>query len=219
MDYHPLRVDALGLSDMFKMDLMKQLDSIMEPPCDNISSHCDYDQMDTTGSLTVNINFNQEPDCYLETIRSDAFEDFSRNGIEQDLDEVDVFQSKLRERTTATTRPIEPETGYNPVAVDYMNQKRRKSKKKSKTICVFCKNNNEQPQIYQSHVLKDSEGRTTCPILRKYTCPICGVRGGDDAHTIRYCPRNLDRDLNPGLGLLMKSPRLSTGKVNPRCAN
>jgi protein nanos 1 len=166
---------------MFNMDLIKHLDSLVESPCDGNKMD------DEDGPLSVNINFNQESDCYLETIRSDAFEEFSKNGIEQDLDEVDLFQSKLRERTTTpATRPINPEPSYNPVAVEYMNQKRRRSKKKaSKTVCVFCKNNNEQPQVYQSHVLKDAEGRTTCPILRKYTCPICGVRGGDEAHTIR----------------------------------
>lgn len=184
MDYHPLKDDVLRLSTMFRCDeyntdLIKRLDNIME---------CDENECD---GLSVNIDLNQETDYYLATIRSDASEEFSRNGIEQDMDEVDVIQFKLRERTITTSRPIQPQhachANYNQVAVEYMSQKQRKSKKKMKpvkNVCVFCKNNNEQPQVYQSHVLKDSEGRITCPILRKYTCPICGVKG-DEAHTIR----------------------------------
>ncbi len=56
--------------------------------------------------------------------------------------------------------------------------------------CVFCKNNNEEPDVYKSHILKDPESRIVCPILRAYDCPICHNRGGDNAHTVRYCPLN-----------------------------
>lgn len=39
--------------------------------------------------------------------------------------------------------------------------------------CVFCKNNNEPPETYFNHTVKDFEtGITTCPILRKYTCTV-----------------------------------------------
>lgn len=55
--------------------------------------------------------------------------------------------------------------------------------------CVFCKNNGELERLYKSHVLKDVYGRVQCPILRHYTCPICGQPGGDKAHTVRYCPQ------------------------------
>lgn len=55
--------------------------------------------------------------------------------------------------------------------------------------CVFCRNNKEDESVYTSHVLKDSEGRTVCPILRAYTCPICKANG-DNSHTIKYCPEN-----------------------------
>ena len=56
-------------------------------------------------------------------------------------------------------------------------------------VCVFCRNNGEEESFYASHSLKDLEGRVTCPVLRAYTCPICGANG-DDAHTIKYCPKN-----------------------------
>ena len=41
---------------------------------------------------------------------------------------------------------------------------------------------------------KDSEGRVTCPVLRAYTCPICGANG-DEAHTIKYCPQNQSKSI------------------------
>ncbi len=58
-----------------------------------------------------------------------------------------------------------------------------------KRYCAFCKANGEIDEVYLSHVLKDSLGRTTCPILRRYTCPLCG-QSGDTAHTIKYCSLN-----------------------------
>lgn len=56
-------------------------------------------------------------------------------------------------------------------------------------ICVFCRNNGESESVYATHNLKASDGRITCPVLRAYTCPICGA-SGDEAHTIKYCPQN-----------------------------
>nr|AAU11514.1 nanos 2 [Podocoryna carnea] len=56
-------------------------------------------------------------------------------------------------------------------------------------VCVFCRNNGESESVYTSHVLKDADGRTACPILRAYTCPICKANG-DNSHTIKYCPMN-----------------------------
>ncbi len=58
-------------------------------------------------------------------------------------------------------------------------------------VCVFCRNNGESESVYATHSIKASDGRITCPVLRAYTCPICGAHG-DEAHTIKYCPRNLE---------------------------
>uniref|UniRef100_A0A7N5K379 Nanos-type domain-containing protein n=1 Tax=Ailuropoda melanoleuca TaxID=9646 RepID=A0A7N5K379_AILME len=41
--------------------------------------------------------------------------------------------------------------------------------------------------LYTTHILKGPDGRVLCPVLRRYTCPLCGARG-DNAHTIKYCP-------------------------------
>lgn len=61
----------------------------------------------------------------------------------------------------------------------------------SSPVCSFCKRNRETREFYQSHVLKNDDGVTTCPVLRKYTCPICKAVG-DNAHTLKYCPENED---------------------------
>lgn len=58
--------------------------------------------------------------------------------------------------------------------------------------CVLCKKNGEQRDFYVSHVLKDSRGKVVCPILRKYVCPTCSATG-DNAHTIKHCPKSSSR--------------------------
>eukprot|EP00112_Aurelia_sp_Birch-Aquarium-sp1_P002212 Seg1237.2 transcript_id=Seg1237.2/GoldUCD/mRNA.D3Y31 product="Nanos 1" protein_id=Seg1237.2/GoldUCD/D3Y31 len=98
-------------------------------------------------------------------------------------------------------------------------------------VCVFCRNNGESEAVYSSHILKDAEGRTTCPILRAYTCPICKANG-DNSHTIKYCPLNQHggrsqqqspgpigsgpggRVMRPGPGPLQPN---NAGKLKPRC--
>ncbi|KAM4704407.1 nanos homolog 1 [Rhinophrynus dorsalis] len=56
--------------------------------------------------------------------------------------------------------------------------------------CAFCRNNREAAALYSSHQLKAADGRILCPVLRGYTCPLCGANG-DQAHTLRYCPLRL----------------------------
>lgn len=81
--------------------------------------------------------------------------------------------------TSASCTPLET----------YINFKEQRKKKKSlkNNFCVFCKNNGENAVLYSGHVLKDELGRVSCPVLRSYTCPLCGS-SGDRAHTVRYCP-------------------------------
>jgi hypothetical protein len=53
--------------------------------------------------------------------------------------------------------------------------------------CTFCRTNGESPEVYNSHCLKDYTDKITCPILLRYSCPICGATG-DRVHTKKYCP-------------------------------
>ncbi|XP_043932163.1 nanos homolog 2-like [Protopterus annectens] len=75
-----------------------------------------------------------------------------------------------------------------------------------KVICNFCKHNGESKRVYSSHALKKKDGTITCPILRKYVCPVCGATG-DVAHTLMYCPFN-----NKKYSLYKKDGRNSVGK-------
>lgn len=124
----------------------------------------------------------------LDDIRQHALEEFRRNGRECDLDEVDNYQVKIRRQN---------ETHINSILFDILEYKKGKKKAKSKKLyCVFCKNNGESASIFTSHFLKDNEGKVLCPILRKYTCPLCGACG-DNAHTIKYCSQNKFGQLLP----------------------
>ena len=75
-------------------------------------------------------------------------------------------------------------------------------------VCVFCRNNGEAKAIYTSHRLKDVNGSIQCPVLRIYTCPTCGATG-DQAHTLKYCPKAKDTAMRVPLC----SPRKSNGKI------
>ena len=78
-------------------------------------------------------------------------------------------------------------------------------------VCVFCRNNGESESVYATHNLKAADGRITCPVLRAYTCPICGANG-DDAHTIKYCPQNREGGGDRGLSRPHGRLRNATGR-------
>lgn len=44
--------------------------------------------------------------------------------------------------------------------------RRKKNKKPLPTECVFCRNNGEEEAYYRKHLLKDIDGRVSCPVLR-----------------------------------------------------
>ncbi|XP_076626165.1 RNA-binding protein nanos [Colletes latitarsis] len=89
--------------------------------------------------------------------------------------------------------------------------RRKKNKKPLPTECVFCKNNGEEENYYRQHLLKDTDGRIICPVLRAYTCPICGACG-DVAHTVKYCPKSLKNGTSLTTVNAFKLLRNSMGK-------
>ena len=66
------------------------------------------------------------------------------------------------------------------------NAKILKQKANKVLYCTFCKNNGEKEEVYCSHLLKDSTGKITCPVLKTHVCPICHETG-EKAHTLTYC--------------------------------
>lgn len=78
---------------------------------------------------------------------------------------------------------------------------RSRTRRPNPVQCVFCMSNGEDEKVYRSHMLKDPDGRVVCPVLRLYSCPVCNNNGGDNAHTIKYCPKNKPNHKN----LILKS--------------
>ena len=88
----------------------------------------------------------------------------------------------------ASGKPLRSERLPQQMRDDIIKQGRlRRKQGGKKEVCVFCRNNGENEQIYTSHTLKDAQNGVACPILRLYQCPICHA-SGDQAHTIKYCP-------------------------------
>ncbi|KAL7061656.1 hypothetical protein AAHC03_0725 [Spirometra sp. Aus1] len=79
-------------------------------------------------------------------------------------------------------------------------------------LCVFCRNNNETFEMYTSHKVKDRTGRVTCPILRRFVCPLCSATG-DRAHTIRYCPLSVQSGRLPIQGV-STNPAATMGSLD-----
>lgn len=138
----------------------------------------------------------------LDSVDSDIWSDTSSGGRDLDtsLDSMPALAASpslapgfsatrgmvIRENETAQSlrgRPVLADA--NKIALGRRNQ----------NVCVFCRNNGESKKVYASHVLKDSQGNTMCPILRAYTCPLCKA-SGDESHTIKYCPKNKNNRLD-----------------------
>lgn len=82
---------------------------------------------------------------------------------------------------------------------------------KNNRKCSFCYKNGEVPQVYMGHVLKNANGSTICPILRKFVCALCGA-SGDTAHTKTYCPLYTQDFVSTNVEI-PQYKRLSNGKT------
>ncbi|EEC05412.1 conserved hypothetical protein [Ixodes scapularis] len=84
--------------------------------------------------------------------------------------------------------------------------------------CAYCRSSGQQRDFYMSHSIREGlDGPVTCPVLRNYTCPVCGNRGGDNAHTIRYCPMNHGQVVSAAS--VYRTPRMSNGRQRLPVAN
>lgn len=145
-----------------------------------------------------------------------VWEDFQSNGRTGDLDELDRIMRKqeLEEKNFEGGRAAEVLSKAKLLEILRIRERERRrghriSGDKNGVVCVFCRNNGESEAIYTSHKLKDAEGHITCPILYIYTCPICGAKG-ENAHTIKYCPKN-DGDASVNIKAL-KTKRTACGR-------
>ncbi|XP_077992549.1 uncharacterized protein LOC144446619 [Glandiceps talaboti] len=130
--------------------------------------------------------------------------DFSLNGTDRDFE----FSSFGFSDFQVPRIPSPLDLVQNGRSVGLRRGKQNR-KKPGQQVCVFCRNNGESESVYATHALKDGDGKVTCPILKAYTCPICGANG-ENAHTIKYCPLGKGEE-QPSMKLL-KSTRSSTGK-------
>ncbi|RUS71835.1 hypothetical protein EGW08_020398 [Elysia chlorotica] len=141
-------------------------------------------------------------DFYMDQVR----EEFAHNGVTKDLDELDHLMIKSRKKRDSpedVSMTDNMQKSIKKIRLILNNMKPLNNRR----FCVFCKNNREQPSVYNTHLVKNEEGEVTCPILKKYVCPNCRATG-KYAHTVKYCP------YNEGLSVdaIFKTMRNCTGR-------
>ncbi|KAK7066622.1 putative nanos [Halocaridina rubra] len=82
-----------------------------------------------------------------------------------------------------------------------------------KASCAFCHRKGEE---HYEHRLKNKKGEVLCPVLRSYTCKLCG-KTGKEAHTIKYCPMNPFTHGDPKAAGL--KPGMAPPELNPLLMN
>ena len=92
---------------------------------------------------------------------------------------VDVKGNVIGKKTENTSKLIlSAKENYQKCSLVHHNATNGQKNTNSKIIrCSYCSG---------PHYAKDVTGKTTCPILRAYCCPICKCKGGDQGHSIRY---------------------------------
>lgn len=163
----------------------------------------------------VNKPFPVPSPLALDKMRAQKQNDFHLNGIDIELNDYDLLNAEIRAQKPPGAWSLLPSTTVATSLQDLMKMREEKRIHKMQKVisaggrfCVLCRNNGEPAHVYNQHILKDGSGRVTCPVLRKYKCPLCG-KSGDDAHTIRYCPLY---NGDPTSAALLKSSRQSDGR-------
>ncbi|XP_059053732.1 uncharacterized protein LOC131848008 [Achroia grisella] len=139
----------------------------------------------------------------------------SRNGemtdtfdfLVKSLSSANNFVSMLSREQLMVLRSIRPGVLYEFLQEVAKVRGDKRIRRALPNECAFCKNNGENEECYSSHALKDWRGRVLCPVLRAFRCPRCGATG-DRAHTIKYCPENMDTVSERSMGSLSSRRRV-----------
>jgi protein nanos 1 len=175
--------DYLGLINLVRpIGLISSLDSDLKdyPPLFSMNQRQRMDSLDSDAiSDSSSGGSRSESDMLLDSISTNSDSSSSFNP-KMAVDAAQTYAQTLESIIAGQKNVIN--------RLSLVNKDSRVPKNNSKaTVCVFCRNNGESQEFFRSHTLKDSEGNTTCPILRAYTCPLC-KENGDKSHTIKYCP-------------------------------
>ncbi|XP_066248553.1 uncharacterized protein nanos [Euwallacea similis] len=104
----------------------------------------------------------------------------NKNGSSKDTELTEkIYGNNPFTQLRSTLQSISNQYKQNPAGLNSYNLLR--------PICRFCFKNREPELVYTSHETKASDGTVTCPILRRYTCDLCGATGAY-SHTRKYCP-------------------------------
>ncbi|XP_070492149.1 protein nanos-like [Chironomus tepperi] len=134
-------------------------------------------------------NSNSTPDKYIFNQQQQYC---NVNNSNQYLNSNDLPWKKpviLDPRLSARYDAVFPSLDISSNHVNYDNQSTSINDALENNIlyCAFCKNTDRYRHLFDTHNLRDSTGRVSCPILRNFICKICG-ESGDNAHTVKYCP-------------------------------
>jgi len=143
-----------------------------------------------------NMRFNNRTNMRDHHIISGAYQQHGENRNNEKFPKTPLI---LPPSPTQPNPPAGPTLSMPPPSAPQVGSRGSSSSSNGVQVCVFCRNNGETESVYTSHVLKDSDGRTSCPILRAYTCPICKANG-DNSHTIKYCPMNQNARMSNMMG-------------------